>query len=219
MGRSSHNRLTNDIVERELRRAGAKYLAGRLLDIGCGPKPYERLLAPYVEEHVGVDHAESPHPLDDVELMGSAYAIPAADESFDSVICTAVLEHLEEPSEALAECKRVLRGGSYAVYTVPFIWHIHEEPRDFYRYSEFGLRYLFDKAGLEIVELKALSGFWVTTGQMFAYYVNRLNRGWLKSTRVIDLCTLGIQAAAGALERFDRPERWTWMYIVVARKP
>jgi SAM-dependent methyltransferase len=219
MGRSHHNRLVNDIVERELRRAGATYLRGRLLDIGCGRKPYRQLLGPYVDEHVGLDHAESQHSLEEVDLIGSAYAIPADDAAFDSVICTAVLEHLEEPYDALAECLRVLRSGAYAIYTAPFIWHIHEEPRDFYRYSEFGLRYLFEKAGFDIVELKALSGFWVTGGQMLAYYVNRLNRGWLKRTRLVDLWVSTIQTAASLLEQFDRPEKWTWMYLVVARKP
>jgi SAM-dependent methyltransferase len=84
-----------------------------------------------------------------------------------------VLEHLEEPEAAIRECHRVLRPGGTAIYTVPFIWHLHEEPRDFFRYSKYGLRYLFEKVGFEIVELRALSGFWVTFGQLFVYNLYR----------------------------------------------
>lgn len=105
--------------------------------------------------HPRNDHVRRGH------FFGSAYEIPAEDDAFDSALCTAVLEHLEEPESAIRECHRVLKPGACAVYTVPFIWHLHEEPRDFFRYSRYGLEYLFKKVGFEIVELEALSGFWV----------------------------------------------------------
>src|SRR5690606_33616992 len=130
------NLLVQGIVQRELRTAAREFLHGRLLDIGCGLKPYAALLKPYVSEHVGVDHAGSLHDRINVDLEGTAYAVPAADGSFDSVLCSAVLEHLNEPGAALSECLRVLRPGGYAVYTVPFIWHLHEEPQDFFRFTK-----------------------------------------------------------------------------------
>jgi SAM-dependent methyltransferase len=129
-----------------------------------------------------------------------------------------VLEHLEEPEEALRECHRVLRAGGFAVYSVPFIWHLHEEPRDFYRFSKYGLQYLFEKCGFSIVELKALSGFWVTFGQLLVYNLYRLNRGPLRWFRIVDGLGLLLQGLAYALEQVDRSEQWTWMYLVVARK-
>ena len=63
-----------------------------------------------------------------------------------------------------------------AIYTIPHIWHLHEEPRDFYRFTKHGIRYLFTKVGFEVEEITPLSGFWVTWGTMLAYYVDRLNR-------------------------------------------
>lgn len=212
------NRLIYRIHDRALEAAVARHVRGRLIDIGCGTKPYQSLLAPHVDAHVGVDHEGSIHDLSRVDLSGTAYDIPVEDASFDSALCSAVLEHLEEPERALRECHRVLKSGGVAVYTVPFIWHLHEEPRDFYRFSKYGLRYLFEKTGFEILEIAALSGFWVTFGQLFVYNLYRLNRGPLRWLRLIDALGLLIQGVAGLLDRVDRTEQWTWMYLVVARK-
>jgi SAM-dependent methyltransferase len=213
------NLLVMRLHDSALRRAVEMHVSGRLIDIGCGVKPYRELVAPWVTEHVGVDHEGSLHERANVDLSGTAYEIPVEDGQFDSALCTAVLEHLEEPEQALRECHRVLRPGGTAIYTVPFIWHLHEEPRDFYRYSRHGLRYLFEKAGFDVVEITALSGFWVTFGQLLVYNLYRLNRGPLRWIPVIPAIGLAIQGVSYGLNRIDRTEQWTWMYLVVARKP
>ena len=219
MAYETKNILINHIFDVALKSCASVYLKGSLIDIGCGIKPYKELLSPYVTEHVGVDHDGTIHNKKNIDLFGTAYKIPADDESFDSAICTAVLEHLEEPESALHECFRVLKPDGYAIYSVPFIWHLHEEPRDFYRYSKYGLKYLFEKTGFEIIECKALSGFWVTFGQLFVYNIYRLNRGPLRWLHIIDAIGLFIQAASYGLDKIDKTERWTWMYMVVAKKP
>lgn len=218
MTKEIRNFLVNYIHDRDLKIFSSIYFNGRLVDIGCGTKPYAAMLSPYVTEHIGVDHEDSLHGKVNVNLIGTAYKIPFPEESFDSALCTAVLEHLEEPEQALRECHRVLKLGGIAIYSVPFIWHLHEEPRDFYRFSKYGLEYLFNKTGFEIIELKALSGFWVTFGQLFVYNFYRLNRGPLRWFRIIDAIGLMIQGMAYLLDRLDRTEQWTWMYMVVARK-
>ncbi len=218
MAKRLKNLLIYTIHDRELKRSAAQYLRGRLIDIGCGEKPYQRLLAPYVSEHVGVDHEGTQHDRSNVDLLGTAYSIPTEDESFDCAICSAVLEHLEEPELALRECYRVLRPDGVAIYTVPFIWHIHEAPRDFYRYSKYGLQYLFQKVGFEVIEIKALSGFWVTFGQLFVYNLYRLNKGPLRWLHIIDALGLLIQLLAYGLDKIDKTERWTWMYLAIVRK-
>ena len=218
MARETKNILINYILDRELRGYASKYLNGRMIDIGCGVKPYKDLLAPYVTEHIGVDHENTLHDKSNIDLFGTAYEIPAESGSFNSAICTSVLEHLEEPELALHECHRVLNPGGIAIYSVPFIWHLHEEPRDFYRFTKYGLRYLFQKTGFEVLELKALSGFWVTFGQLFVYNIWRLNRGPLRWFGIVAAVGLTIQAIAYLLDKVDKTSQWTWMYMVVARK-
>ncbi|BCS94668.1 hypothetical protein DSLASN_03000 [Desulfoluna limicola] len=215
---SYKNLLVRHIHDYQLNKLIGKYISGRLIDIGCGDKPYQKLLAPYVEEHIGVDHNETIHDKSHIDLLGTAYEIPVDNLSFDSAISTAVLEHLEEPEQALRECHRVLKSGGYAIYSVPFIWHLHEEPRDFFRYSKYGLKYLFEKTGFEIIKIKALSGFWVTFGQLLVYNIYRFNRGPMKYIPIIPCIGIAIQGVSYLLDKMDKTEQWTWMHIVVAKK-
>ena len=212
------NILVQLIVQRHLLETVSKYCKGSLIDIGCGTKPYKELLAPYITDHIGLDHTHTLHEQSNIDLFGTAYNIPVGDNSFESALCTAVLEHLEEPEQALKECHRVLKPGGIAIYSVPFIWHLHEEPRDFYRFSKYGLKYLFEKTGFEIIEIKALSGFWVTFGQLFVYNLYRFNRSIIKWLHIIDVIGLLIQACVYILDAIDKTEQWTWMYMVVAKK-
>lgn len=219
MAEEIKNILIYHLHDRQLMHYASKYLSGRLIDIGCGEKPYKDLLASYVTEHIGLDHNQTFHDKSNVDIFGTASEIPAKDESFESAICTAVLEHLEEPELALRECYRVLKRNGIAIYSVPFIWHLHEEPRDFYRYTKHGLRYLFEKTGFEIIEIKALSGFWATFSQLLVYNIYRINRGPLRLIPIIPLIGLCIQGLGYILNLIDKSELWTWAYIVVVRKP
>ena len=79
-------------------------------------------------------------------------------------------------------------------------------------------KYLFEKVGFEIVEIKALSGLWVTFRQLFVYNIYRFNRGPLKYVPIIPAVGLAIQGISYLLDRIDKTEQWTWMYMVVARK-
>jgi len=193
------------------------YVRGRLVDIGCGDKPLEGFLAERIDEYVGVDFEGSLHGLGGVDVVATAYDTKQADQSFDTVLCTTVLEHLEEPEQALREAHRILKPGGCAIYTVPLFWHLHEEPRDFYRYTKYGLRYLFEKTGFEVILVYPCSGFWVTFGSEFNYYVTSFSRGLFRY--VIDAVKVVNNLLCYRLDKLHKAEKFTWMYLVVARKP
>ena len=215
-----HNWLIYRIIDKAFLLSIQKYASGKLIDIGCGEKPYAKMIKPYVSEHIGVDHQDTLHDKSHVDRFGTAYEIPAEDGEFDSAICTAVLEHLEESNRAIQETNRVLKKNGYAIYTVPLFWHLHEEPRDFFRFTKYGLKYLFEKNNFEIVELNALSGFWVTFGQEFVYYLWRFRKGGKLNPLwwIIPPIGLFIQSICYLLNKIDSPKEFTWMYLVVARK-
>lgn len=204
------------IAGRHIRDRASRYFAGRLIELGCGTKAKKLLVGDLVEEYIGLDHIDSPHGCDNVDIIGTAYIIPNKSDSFDCVLSTSVLEHLEEPMKALREAHRVLKPGGYAIYTIPLFWHLHEEPRDFYRFTRYGIKHIFEKVGFEIAELKPLSGFWITFGSEFNYYINRFNRGIFKPFISIWIAISNLLFSL--LERIDSPEQWTWMYLVVAKK-
>jgi len=208
--------LVNSIFKRELQRVAKQYATGRLIDIGCGTKPFKKLFAPYVTEHIGVDHENTIHDQSNIDLFGTAYSIPAEDNSFDTAISTAVLEHLEEPAMSILETHRILKKGGHAIYSAPLYWQLHEEPRDFFRYTKYGLKHLFEKNGFEIVEITALSGFWVTFGQQSISYIARSLRRPLQV--LFTPLILFIQLSCFLFNRFDKSTEFTWMYLIIARK-
>ena len=207
---------------RHIRKNASIFFSGRLLDIGCGSKAKQLLIGEFVKTYVGLDQLDCRHDQSNIDVFGSAYHLAFKNDSFDDIICTAVLEHLEEPESALREAHRVLRPGGFAIYTIPFFWHLHEEPRDFYRYSKYGITYLFEKCGFEIVELMPLSGFWMTFGTELNYFLTSFAS--YKPLRPLLLPIIVVNnMLLPVLDRLDRrfhpaTEKWTWLYMVTARK-
>lgn len=197
--------------------AASVHARGRLLDIGCGLKPFRPLFAPYVDEHVGVDHPDSPHALSSVDVLATAYEIPLPDGSFDTVLMSEVLEHLEEPQAALSEAFRLLAPGGKLILTTPFIWVLHEEPRDFYRYSPYGLRYLLSGAGFDVVDVIPVGGQWTTLGLMFGYAIAQTPlRRFPRLVRVLQRCS---QRTGAWLHEYNNREWMSDHHMAIAQRP
>ncbi len=108
---------------------------GRVLDLGCGSSRYTR----HHPRTIRVDLAPQEH----VHVLGDALHVPFREESFDTVICTELLEHLTRPRQAVEEIHRVLRSGGRCILSTRFCYPIHGAPHDYFRFSEFSLRSLF----------------------------------------------------------------------------
>jgi SAM-dependent methyltransferase len=213
-----HNRYIKSAL-RSAVVARRQYLRGRMLDVGCGDKPYETVLRPYVTEHIGLDHPDSLHGLRHADIVASAYEIPVGDAHFDSILATEVLEHLEDPLAALREWARVLVPGGCIVMTTPTLWHLHDEPRDFYRYTRHGVEHLLRRAGFEIVEISTIGGFWSTFGQLLAYVMTTYDRGWVRRLGLVSILVVLAQRSGAMLERRSRRPRWASHVVAVARRP
>jgi len=113
---------------------------------------------------------------ENIDVVGSAESIPFEDETFDSIVCTQVFEHLKNPQKAAAEISRVLKKGGSCLLTVPQVNELHSEPNDYFRYTKFGLEEIFSKAGLDILEYSQRGGFFTLLAQLkIRYCIDRFN--------------------------------------------
>lgn len=190
----------------------------RLLDIGCGVMPHRPMFERVVKQYVGLDVPDTAYDASGVDLFGSATDIPADDGSFDVVLSTSNLEHVEEPATALREWARVLEPGGVAIVSVPLFWHLHDEPRDFYRYTRFGLEHLFKQADFVIDRIEPVGTFWTVAATMASYHAFKFHRGPLRWFRLIHLLAGCFQLAGYVLEKLDRSEKWACLYLVVAHR-
>lgn len=130
-----------------------KDLDGRVLDVGCGTKPYEKIFNG--ESYIGLEiDSENNRKYKKADYFYDGNIFPFDSESFDGVICNQVFEHVFNPDDFLNEINRVLRVGGSFVISVPFVWDEHEQPHDYARYSSFGLSYILQKNGFEVVDYK-----------------------------------------------------------------
>jgi SAM-dependent methyltransferase len=89
------------------------------------------------------------------DLALDVRSMPAmADESVDVVFCNGVLEHVDDCHAAVRECWRILKAGGTFLVGVPFAQPLHRAPQDFWRFTEYGVRYLL--RAFEIDDLRAI---------------------------------------------------------------
>lgn len=132
-------------------RAEAPGIEGRVLDIGCGQKPYEALFVA-ASAYVGLEYdTEDNRARKKAEYFYQGDRFPFTDASFDAAFCSQVFEHVFNPDGFLAEANRVLKTGALLLLTMPFVWDEHEKPYDFARYSSFGIRALLERNGFEVL--------------------------------------------------------------------
>lgn len=196
----------------------APLAAGRMLDIGCGRKPYS---FPAVSRHFGLDLPANSAGGGSVDVYADAGRLPFAAATFDSVLCTEVLEHVPEPGRVLAEAARLLRPNAVLLLTTPQTWGLHEAPHDYYRYTEYRLRYLAGQAGLRVASVRPTCGVWATVGQRLSSFLfYSLSARWPLAARgaVAALCA-PLQLAAWGLDILFRHAGDPLDHLLVAEKP
>ena len=203
------------------------YARGRLIDIGCGRKPYEDLFRAAVTSHVGIDwpvHLDRSR----ADIVADALRLPIANCVADTVLATELMEHLPSPSDFLREIFRILRPDGAVIMTVPFLEPLHETPRDFFRFTPFSLRQLFGEAGFEVREVWPRGGWWsVVVGSFLAQLVydfaNPTNakgerRRPLVGAFALPVCA-ALQASGFVLDKVSKHSGYTLGYTIVAIRP
>lgn len=152
----------------------SSYLNGKLLDFGCGCKPYKSLLVD-VREYIGLDIDDRglDHTNSVIDVYYDGETIPFEDEYFDSMFSTEVYEHVPNLARIVPEMNRVLKIGGVMLVTAPLVWNEHGVPWDFQRFTKYGLINLLEKNGFEIIKTNTATSYVEMIFQMWMEYLRR----------------------------------------------
>jgi len=158
-----------DVIDGALMWLGAS-CRGRLLDVGCGNGVFLATMQELGWEVAGVEPdrqsakvAREQFGLNTHE--GTLEEAGFADDTFDVITMSHVVEHLSDPISTLRECWRVLKKGGRVVITTPNIeslghrlyrkaWMALEPPRHLFLFSPPTLQTCVERSGLQVLELR-----------------------------------------------------------------
>lgn len=136
-----------------------KYLKGTLVDLGCGKVPLYEFYKDHVRETICIDWGNSFHSNRHLDIEQDLNKPILLEDNFcDSIILSDVLEHIREPKSLFSEMYRILKPDGKVLMNVPFLYWIHEQPYDYYRYTEFALEYMAKESGFKVEKLEAYGG-------------------------------------------------------------
>jgi SAM-dependent methyltransferase len=147
-----------------------EYAHGDLLDIGAGDVPYRDLFEGKVRVYHTLDHERRTSGIDYIaDAQNMRDVVPS--DRYDTVVMFHVLEHIPNPFLAAGEIYRVLREGGTLILSAPHFTRLHEQPYDFLRFTEFGLRHIFGGAGFRDIEVIPRGGFFSFLGHQMSTLV------------------------------------------------
>jgi SAM-dependent methyltransferase len=142
-----------------------------VLDAGAGDCFYKAFFKH--SNYHSTDLAQNNRP---ISFISDVSSLPIANGKYDLILCTQVLEHVQEPDVVLNEFYRVLRPAGQLWLTAPLYFEEHEIPNDYFRFTQFGIRYLMKKAGFQVKQLEWLEG-----------YLGTLSYEMIKTARMLPL--------------------------------
>jgi SAM-dependent methyltransferase len=191
----------------------------RVLDAGAGEAPYRTLF--HRCDYTTSDWQQSQHPsAHHIDVVAPLDRLPLDNDSFDAVLSTEVLEHVSDPAAVLQELGRVLVPGGELWLTVPFVWELHEEPHDYFRYTIHGLRSLLSRAGFHHIQVEPLGGYFSTLAQLLRHCgpITGLDHRRLPG-RIVTALVARTAPVLARLDRLDTNRGLPLGYLCRAKRP
>lgn len=175
---SVSSRLITDLIAERYQAALPQHCKGDLLDLGCGKAPLFIIYRYWASSITCTDWSSSPHNVSHADVLCDLNEpVPLPNESFDTIILSDVLEHLYRPQLLFHEVARMLRPGGKLIMNVPFMYWLHEQPHDYFRYTRFALERFAEDSHLQIVEPTELGGAFEVLADLVAKISIRMRFG------------------------------------------
>jgi SAM-dependent methyltransferase len=185
------SRLVADRVAELYDASIEQHATGRLLDLGCGQVPLFGAYQAFISSSTCVDWIRGVHT--DIECDLSQ-PLPLSDSEYDTILVSDVLEHVPDPGLLWREIARVIAPGGKVIVNVPFMYWIHEDPHDYYRYTSFALERFVQLNSFRLLELR-------TTGGVVEVLADITGKLLVKLPIVGMRLTAGVQATTFAFGR------------------
>lgn len=177
-----HQRHSLVALRRSIERILTKHLppghGERVLDLGCGDRPYEPLIRSRGFQYIGCDLAP---PADIVIEPGTAIACGSG--SAGGVVSFQVLEHVWDLDWYLGECRRILSPDGWLLLSTHGSWLYHPHPTDYRRWTKDGLLQELQSRGFKVERVEGLVGplAWTTQFRALGIRHAMLSLGPLKA--------------------------------------
>lgn len=166
------SRLITDIIASYYDVYIPKYAKGKLIDLGCGKVPLYEAYKNHITENICVDWENTLHKNEFLDYEGDlTKKLPFCDGEFDTIVLSDVLEHIPQPEKLWQEMSRILALNGKAFINVPFYYGLHEVPYDYYRYTEYALRFFAKLTGFGVLLLKPIGGTPEILADIFAKHL------------------------------------------------
>ncbi len=209
-----YNWYANDLLAQHIEEFAHELAGGTVVDVGCGQSPYREYFAGFMR-YLGLDTPGRPDSGSHPDIVGDAIALPLHAESVDAVLCTEVIEHVVDPFALVAEAHRVLKPEGALLLSAPFTWHLHDEPHDYWRFTEYGLRVLCERAGFRVEAVRATNRYFGAVLQSRAYWLYFVSGRFRPLVKPLVWL---LQTVAVMARPLDRNPRMASNYVVLARK-
>lgn len=197
---------TREVIEYAL-----KYVSGKTLDLGAGSAKYQNMIKSKASECITFDMVKE----ENIDLVGDVLDLSFKNGTFDTIISTQVLEHVERPWIMIKEIHRVLKKDGICILTAPFLQPYHADPDDYFRYTIEGVKSLFKNQGFEILEAGSCGRSFTVLSEFIRFlYFNpykKAKRGSWKITRLM-------AAMAKTLNKFSRNKIIYSNVYIIAKK-
>ena len=199
----------------------------KVLDVGAGECPYKKFFehCEYTSQDLCVGDSKADY--SKIDVVCDIKSLPLDNNTFDVVLNTLVMEHIDEPQKALNECHRVLKKGGKLYMVVPHQVEEHQVPHDYYRYTKYGIDHLLKKSGFKDNKITPIGGyFWFLgnkLGRMPEVLFKKNVKGWKRKLRyIIEIPTIAILGvlilACYYLDSLDHEKTFTIGYKCVSKK-